>query len=128
MNGLPESEMLRIRAVTRDSGLPLTDFWHDGSDQYHQKPYQELSSDKSFYRDKKVVLLSRDVKDTLVSAYFEATKKGIFDGSISEFIRSDLYGAKKIVTFYKHWYENRDVPKTFSLYVTKRCTKIRRTC
>ncbi|MEQ9371898.1 MAG: sulfotransferase domain-containing protein [Coleofasciculus chthonoplastes F3-SA18-01] len=38
-----------------------------------------------------------------------------FDGSISEFIRSDIYGIKKIVTFYKIWLDHKTVPKDFLL-------------
>jgi hypothetical protein len=70
--------------------------------------------DKSQYRNKKVLLLSRDVRDTLVSAYFHATKRiKVFEGTISEFIRSEQYGAIKILTFYRQWYEARGVPKDF---------------
>jgi hypothetical protein len=56
--------------------------------------------------------LSRDIKDTLVSAYFQATKRiHVFSGSISDFIRSDRYGARKYLTFYNQWHENRNVPR-----------------
>ena len=100
--------------ITVASGLPKTAIIHDGSGMIEQKKYSELSSDKFNYRHKKVLLLSRDIKDTLVSAYFQATKRiNVFTGSISEFIRSDQYGAKKFLTFYNQWYENRDVPRDF---------------
>lgn len=46
MFGLPESEMLRTRAVTRHSGLPLTEFSHDGSGMQKGKTYSELSSEE----------------------------------------------------------------------------------
>jgi hypothetical protein len=58
--------------------------------------------------------LGRDVRDTVVSAYFQATKRiFVFKGSISSFIRNDKYGVKKILTFYNNWYINKDVPKDF---------------
>jgi hypothetical protein len=114
MNHLAEEKALETEYVTIASGLPRTAFTHDGSGMQRPKNYRELSSDKSQYRNRKVLLLSRDVKDTLVSAYFQATRRiNVFDGSISEFIRSERYGARKILTFYKHWYENRDIPRDF---------------
>jgi len=58
--------------------------------------------------------MSRDVRDTLVSAYFHAAKRiKVFDGSISEFVRSEHYGARKILTFYRQWHGARDIPKGF---------------
>ncbi len=61
-----------------------------------------------------MILLTRNIKDVLVSCYFQATKRiGKYNGNISEFIRSDRYGARKIITFYNTWYENRGVPKEF---------------
>ncbi len=74
--------------------------------------YTELEADKSAYRDKKVVLLVRDVKDTLTSAYFQATRRlGVFQGPISEFIRSDVYGSRKLLTFYQQWFQAPETPK-----------------
>lgn len=50
----------------------------------------------------------------LVSCYFQATKRiGRYNGSISEFIRGDKYGVKKIVAFYNIWHQNRNVPDEF---------------
>src|SRR3990172_11645288 len=63
---------------------------------------------------KKVIFLVQNVKDILVSFYFQVTKReGNYTGNISDFIRSDLYGIKKILTFYNIWHENRTVPKEF---------------
>jgi hypothetical protein len=76
--------------------------------------YFELPTDKRKYAGKKVILLTRNIKDVLVSCYFQATKRiGKYNGNISEFIRSDRYGAKKIITFYNTWHQNRGVPKEF---------------
>lgn len=111
---LPEKKLLKTKYLTAAAGLPRTQFSHDGSKMAAKTPYTELLSDKSRYKDKKVVLLTRDIKDTLVSAYFQATKRiHVFDGHISQFIRSDLYGAQKILTFYKIWHDNQTIPKEF---------------
>lgn len=111
---LPDEEIINISSKSGTAGMPHTVYSHDGSAMMDKKSYHELTADKSYYRDKKVLLLCRDVRDTLVSAYFQATKRiNVFNSSISEFIRSEQYGAIKILTFYKHWYENKDIPKEF---------------
>lgn len=113
-NGLSEERMMKMNYITAASGLPRISFLHDEAAMLDKKSYQELSSDKSKYKNKKVLLLSRDVKDTLVSAYFQATKRiNVFNGNISEFIRSHQYGVLKILMFYKYWYEKQHVPKDF---------------
>ena len=117
-NNLPEDKILDTKYITVSSGLPKTSLTHDGSGMIERRKYSELPSDKQKYRYKKVLLLGRDIKDTLVSAYFQATKRiKIFTGSISDFIRSDRYGARKFITFYKQWHESRNVPMEF-LYIS----------
>ena len=77
-------------------------------------PYPYYPTDKSNYRDTKVIFLTRDIRDILVSSYFQATKRtGQFNRHISDFIRDDRYGVKKIVTFYKSWFDHQQVPEAF---------------
>jgi hypothetical protein len=115
-NNLPEEQMLNTEYITEASGVPRTIFTHDGSSLQMAKSYKELSSDKSRYKQNKVLLLIRDVRDTLVSAYFQATKRiKIYNGPIADFIRDDRFGAKKILKFYGDWYDNRCVPKDLLL-------------
>ncbi len=109
---LDESVLLNTEHVCAAAGLARTQFTHDGSEMRLGLRYTELEADKSAYRDKKVVLLVRDVKDTLTSAYFQATRRlGVFQGPISEFIRSDVYGSRKLLTFYQQWFQARETPK-----------------
>jgi Sulfotransferase domain len=57
-----------------------------------------LETDKSRYRGTKVLYLIRDPRDVVVSCFFQATRrKKLFRGTLSEFIRSDNYGIRKIV-------------------------------
>ena len=114
MNDLGEERILDTEYVTSASGVSLATFSHDGSEMSAGRSYKELSADKSHYADKKVIILVRDVRDTIVSAYFQATKRiFVFEESLSSFIRSDRYGVKKILTFYNNWYINKDVPNDF---------------
>jgi hypothetical protein len=118
--GLPEHRFLDTALVTYLAGLPRTHFTHDEGALGQAIACEKLSADKSQYRHAKVVLLSREVKDTLVSSYFQASKRKAtdrFEGTMSEFIRSDLYGARKVLMFYRHWYAARQTPKDL-LFIT----------
>jgi hypothetical protein len=53
---------------------------------------------------KKMVFLHRDPRDMVVSAYFQVTKRAhLFDGSMSEFIRSPQFGIERIARFNSAW-------------------------
>jgi hypothetical protein len=111
---LPENRILSTEAITSKSGLAKVSFTHDESEMTAQRPHTELSRDKQKYADKKIVLMGRGIKDTLVSAYFQATKRrNIFKGTISEFIATEQFGIHKILTFYDIWAQNRHTPEAF---------------
>src|SRR3546814_16213536 len=38
-----------------------------------------------------------------------------YGSSISDFLRDDVFGVRRIVTFYNLWYQNRAVPRSFLL-------------
>jgi hypothetical protein len=79
-------------------------------------PYEDMTFDHDLYRGKQVVHLIRDVRDTLVSYYFQVCKREkIFEGDMTTFLRHPQYGARKIVRYYTLWYENQAVPAAFML-------------
>lgn len=98
--------------------IPAISFTHDGSS---HKPVnlkkEDLSNEKSFYFDsRKVVLLSRDPRDTVVSYFHHATaRKKMFEGNISEFIRSEQWGIEKNITFLNNWAAEIDNPNLLFL-------------
>lgn len=111
---LPESLMIETYQISSQAGLLRTHFSHDYSSILSGFLYHRMPTDKSEYANTKVLFVHREIKDVLVSSYFQATKRtGRFEGSISEFIRSEKFGVKKIVTFYNSWYEQQHVPQAF---------------
>ena len=111
---LPEEMLLDMPAVTRAAGLPVAAFDHDGSGLQRGLRWQDMPDDRSWYRNKRVLLIGRDIRDNVVSAYFQATRRiGVFAGPISAFIRHDAYGIEKILAFYRIWHANRHVPVAF---------------
>jgi hypothetical protein len=93
-------------------GVPRLSYTHDGCGFSKHRRYDELETDKSEYRKKKVLLLLRDPRDVLVSFYLHASRRSdLYHGSLSEFIRDDYYGIRKIVAFYNVWHANLRVPR-----------------
>jgi hypothetical protein len=60
------------------------------------------------------LLLVRDPRDTTISGYFQCTKRlKNFNGSLSEFIRDDRHGIRKVLHFHDLWgkfAETRSLP------------------
>jgi hypothetical protein len=112
--GFPEQRLLDTPSLTHAAGLPLAMFDHDQSAMLNAVRWQEMRTDRSAYRGKRVLLLGRDVRDNLVSAYFQASRRiNVFDGPIAAFVRDDRFGVDKILTFYRIWADNRHVPAAF---------------
>lgn len=92
----------------------LVNATHDRTDKSLKIPAWDLSTDKSAYRDQRVLVLTRDPRDILVSAHLHATKrKGNFKGTLSDYIRDPRFGIAKVVRFYKIWRNNKNVPAAY---------------
>ena len=113
--GLPPQNLLETGALTAQAGLPHAGFYHDGSAMIDALHWRELDATKASYRGKRVLLLGRDVRDTLVSAYFQATRRvDTFDGPIAAFVRDERYGVEKVLAFYRQWETAQRVPDAFA--------------
>ncbi len=111
----PKSGRTWLRVMLDAAGLNI-DYTHDFSGHRGQRHYSKLGSDKSAYKDRRVILLVRDPRDVVVSGYFQATKRlGVYSGPISEFIRDPKHGIEKIVIFNSEWLASAKVPRSFCL-------------
>lgn len=118
-----DRDPLEVLKLTRtDPAFTTLAVTHD--DDPHWKPPETLFRDKRAYLGKKVIFLTRDPRDILVSNYFEYTRRGgteiardTFAGDISSFIRHDIGGLKGLVGFYNVWAECQSVPAAF-LHIT----------
>jgi len=118
-HSLPQELILESEKLTQLSRLSKLSFTHEDSDWNENKksiPYYELSNNKATHKSNNIIFLHRGLEDTLVSSYFQATKRDIgFNGTISEFVRDDRFGAKKILQFNQIWIKNRTTPNKFML-------------
>jgi hypothetical protein len=89
------------------------DATHDRTDKSLKVHADDLKFNKEF-EGKKVLVLTRDPRDILVSAHLHATKrKGNFKGTLSDYIRNPRFGIRKVVKFYKIWRQNKNVPAAY---------------
>ncbi len=112
--GYGDEDVLRAPGLAREHGVDTLAWTHDGSAALDERRYWELNADKSRFRDKKVIFLTRDIRDLIVSSYYAMKKRDRqFEGSLSDFVRSDIFGVRRILTFYKHWQDSQDIPAAF---------------
>jgi len=78
---------------------------------------KQLSFKSSKYSGKKTAFLVRDPRDVLISSWYHLKfRERIYTGTLSDFIRDDLVGIRKIIAFMNMWIENCNVPDSFSLF------------
>jgi hypothetical protein len=108
--------------------IPTVHFSH-GEDRTLWKTPAELETDKSKFKGTKVLLLVRDPRDIIVSAYFQKTKrhqlvskerqeklnKPVFEGSLQSFVYDEHGGIDTLIAYYNHWINSRKVPDTFEM-------------
>ena len=70
------------------------------------------------YRRSKVIFLVRDPRDVIVSHFHQVTKRSknpFLFSSITDFVRDDIIGFKRIIHYYNLWFNNKDIPENFLL-------------
>lgn len=121
--------------------LPKIHILNNHDDAPHWKRPFELETSKIKYKNKKVILLVRDPRDVVVSAYFQQNKRvnerpvtlrlilkewianGIkpyitirmksYKGTMQNYIREETGSLETLLSFYNIWAENRHIPRDF---------------
>ena len=70
-----DQEVLQLDKLSEAARLERTDFTHDGSDLLAHLPLEMLERDKTAYRNSDILLLTRDLRDLMVSCYFQAVAR-----------------------------------------------------
>jgi hypothetical protein len=107
---LPERSMTDTFRLTSKAPVLRTLFTHDNDSYLEIQPKR----DKSKFNRKKVIFLTRNMKDVLVSLYFHTTRRlGLFHGEISEFLWKEYSPVMVYLAYHNTWYQNRKVPSEF---------------
>ena len=72
---LDEQLIFDTRGLASGTGLARTRYIHDDASFRLGNHYDSLETDKNRYKNKRVILLIRDPADTIVSHYFQATRR-----------------------------------------------------
>lgn len=114
---VPEHRLLETYNISRRAGCRPTQFSHDGPfNLYHAGKADELRFRHRFYKSRRVVFLKRDLRDVLVSHFFEESRRmNTFGGELKQFLRDEVFGVRKLVNFHNMWFQNQGVPREFVL-------------
>ncbi|HEU0030821.1 MAG TPA: sulfotransferase domain-containing protein [Kofleriaceae bacterium] len=94
--------------------LPRMRVTHDDNPQL--KRPDEVERDKTHYAGKDIIFLVRDPRDTMISYYFQASRRrDRFHGTPGEFLRHDVGSLDTIIAYYNVWAEARTIPRSFTL-------------
>jgi hypothetical protein len=108
---------LSIGDLTQKAGFKRLSYSHNRSQPNTRiSPMDEIVAAPIQWRDRDVMLLVRDPRDTLVSAYFHVVhREGRFSGTLSEFIRTPALGIEKLLVAYNRWYGQRALTRSFQV-------------
>jgi hypothetical protein len=107
----------KVSALSAAAGVKRLCYTHNGSSPEHRlPPTHYLVGNPREWRGKDVILLVRDPRDVMVSAYFHMARRvHMFSGTISEFLRTPEMGVKKLLTAWARWYEARHLAASFTV-------------
>ena len=107
--------MLEPLAALFHPSIPDVFVQHDGHP-FRRRP-DELDPSKAAYSGKRVLLVVRDPRNVMVSAYFHKKnrKKQPYAGSISDHLRDERGSLATFIRYYNDWAAQRDVPHDFLL-------------
>lgn len=101
----PKSGRTWLRVMLDKLNIAML-YSHAGSEYNLSCHFANLPSPSSCEKQGKQLFLFRDPKDTVVSGYFQKSRRiveNVYSGTISEFIRDPRYGIEKIVRFNLEW-------------------------
>lgn len=111
---VPQTDPLEFCELTQaDPRIPRISVVHD--DEPHWKKPDQLTMDKHpWYGGKRVILIIRDPRDTMVSLYLQMTRRWrVFierQKSLHEFIWQERGALHSMIRYYNIWADNRHVP------------------
>jgi hypothetical protein len=114
-HGHPELAQVELgERMPRFPGVPRMLAKHDGMPQ--KKTAAEINPDRSEFAGCRVILLARDLRDTVVSNYFQVTRREHrFEGDLATYLRWPRGSFEGMLRYYNVWAAQRHVPRDFLL-------------
>ena len=100
-----------LEAMATASYPSIPNFLVDHGGATTQARADSVDVSKVKYKDKKIILLARDPKDVVVSAYFHKRKrkKMAFSASFSDFLRDEVGSLKTYLAFLNSWANSKEI-------------------
>jgi alcohol sulfotransferase len=114
--GVPESHALNLSELCARAKIRPVVYSHNGANFLDGlPPSSPVIACPSLWRDRHVLLLVRDPRDIVVSAYHHAAfRSRSFAGTLSAFVRDPHFGIEKILTAFNRWHGNRHLASSFT--------------
>lgn len=101
----PKSGRTWLRVMLDELGIDA-EYSHAGSHVRIGLPIEQLEVREAWCRHRPTLLLVRDPRDTVISWFFQATRRrGFYEGPLSGFVRHPGFGVEKIALFNLMWAE-----------------------
>ncbi|WP_426957058.1 sulfotransferase domain-containing protein [Muricoccus radiodurans] len=115
--GQDASRSMDLPALCKHAGLPEITYSHNGANFLDAiLPESRVLASARLWEDRDVLLIVREPKDTLTSAFFHARHRSkSFDGSISVFIRDPATGIDKLLAAYGRWHREQHRAASFTV-------------
>jgi hypothetical protein len=113
--GISDRQALQLDELCRMADIARPVYSHDGANFTDGiAPTRKVVATPALWQERKVILLVRDPRDTLVSAYYHARYRDrTCDGSLADFIRNPCTGIDKLMTARCRWQDNRPLAAEF---------------
>jgi len=110
-----DTSPMALDRLCKQAGIARIDYLHNGANIIDTlPPDDDLVASPELWRNRNIILLVRDPRDILVSAFFHTRfRSRTFDDDISAFIRDPVVGLIKIMTAYRRWKDNEKLAKNF---------------
>ena len=90
--------------------LPRVNVTHAMPD-FNERDVSEQEVQTHLAKDARMILLTRDPRDAIVSLYFHiAYRSHRFHGTLDQMVRDGVFGIRKFVRYYQAWFEHREIP------------------
>jgi hypothetical protein len=104
----PKSGRTWLRVMLEQAGIGGVRFSHAGSTEEACIAARAFSAGVRFWSRKRILLLIRDPRDTVVSFYFQATRRSrVYSGEFAGFLRDPRFGIERIMQFNLLWLRER---------------------
>jgi alcohol sulfotransferase len=113
----PSSEAFNLETLCKTAGAKSVIYSHNGANFIDWlEPTHPFVASSSLWVQKPVLLLVRNPRDILVSAYHHAKfRSHTYSGSLSESVRDRRVGIEKVLTAFNRWYAGRRLAASFTV-------------